>query len=307
MDFTLRQIRYFVAVAETNKIITAATEVNISPSAITEAVHELENITGTKLLNRHRRGVSLTYEGHRFFQHCKIILGVLSDAKYSLGTPRESISGKLSIGVTVTVAGYMLATPLSRFKRYFPNIEVRIFEHGRKIIENKIGRQDLDLAVMLTSNVEEGKEIEAATLLQSKRQLWVPPNHDLLKMNNIHLADITEEPYIQLTIDEAAETTNTYWQNKNLKPNIVFRTESIEAVRSMVATGMGVTILSDMVYRPWSLEGEKIEVIDLKDHIPTMDLGLVWSGKHELSDCAQAFIDFFRMEYTSERQRKRTM
>jgi len=57
-------------------------------------------------------------------------------------------------------------------------------------------------------------------------------------------------------------------------PAVAFATSSVEAVRSMVAAGMGVTILSDMVYRPWSLEGQRIELHTLVDDIPIMDVGL---------------------------------
>ena len=301
MSFSLRQIRYFVAVAETGKIISAAAAVNISPSAITEAVHELESITGTTLLDRHRKGVTLTYEGHRFLQHCKIILAAVSDAQHAVGSSQEKMSGVLTIGTTITVAGYMLSTPLSRFKRNFPNIEVRVFEHSRKIIDGKIRRGDFDLAVILTSNFQEGEGLELETLLSSRRRLWVPPHHRLLKEKKVSLVDFVHEPYIQLTIDEAAATTKKFWGKMNLKPHIIFRTESVEAVRSMVATGMGVTILSDMVYRPWSLEGERIESIDLNGQVPSMDVGLVWKKDHELPDCAQVFIEFFRKEYTSGR------
>jgi DNA-binding transcriptional LysR family regulator len=84
-----------------------------------------------------------------------------------------------------------------------------------------------------------------------------------------------------------------------LTPNIALRTESVEAVRSMVAVGSGVTILSDMVYRPWSLEGVRIEAHDIVEGVPTMDVGLAWSKDGKLSKSARTFIEFFLMEYTS--------
>jgi DNA-binding transcriptional LysR family regulator len=84
-----------------------------------------------------------------------------------------------------------------------------------------------------------------------------------------------------------------------MTPNITFRTESVEAVRSMVAVGSGVTILSNMVYRPWSLEGVRIEAHDIVGGVPTMDVGLAWSQDRKLSKSARTFIEFFLMEYTS--------
>jgi DNA-binding transcriptional LysR family regulator len=83
--------------------------------------------------------------------------------------------------------------------------------------------------------------------------------------------------------------------------------DSVEAVRSLVATGAGVTILSDMVYRPWSLEGDKLESREVGAQIPTMDVGLAWPKSAELSAPARAFIEFCRMEFLSGNPRSMTL
>jgi len=68
-------------------------------------------------------------------------------------------------------------------------------------------------------------------------------------------------------------------------------------VRSMVATGMGITILSDMVYRPWSLEGHRIDLKTLNDEVHTMDIGLAWKSTARLSSAARAFCEFVALAY----------
>ncbi len=100
-------------------------------------------------------------------------------------------------------------------------------------------------------------------------------------------------------IDEAGVTHMNFWRKHNTTPQIIFRTESVEAVRSMVAVGSGVTILSDLVYRPWSLEGDRIDAHEIIDEVPTMDIGLAWSKDRKHSKCARSFIEFCMMEYTS--------
>jgi hypothetical protein len=55
---------------------------------------------------------------------------------------------------------------------------------------------------------------------------------------------------------------------------------------------MGVSVLSDMVYRPWSLEGKRVDVMEVNDVIPTMDVGLAWSKNAELNLTAKAFFEF---------------
>lgn len=68
----------------------------------------------------------------------------------------------------------------------------------------------------------------------------------------------------------------------------------------MVANGMGVGILSDMVYRPWSLEGRRVDVIEVSGKIPTMDVGLAWLNKAEHNEAAKAFIEFMHLSIGSE-------
>jgi DNA-binding transcriptional LysR family regulator len=80
---------------------------------------------------------------------------------------------------------------------------------------------------------------------------------------------------------------------RDLMGNLV-ETGSVEAVRSMVANGQGVAILSDMVYRPWSLEGKRIETINPSDPVPPTDVGLTWKRNADFSLAMTAFRDYFR-------------
>lgn len=298
MDITLRQIKYFIAAAEAGKIAAAASVLSISPSSITESIKELEKIIGVSLITRHRRGINLTFDGYRFLQHCYNINATVSNAEYALKNSYTDISGDLALGITITVAGYFLASPLARFKRTFPQINIKLLEYPRDRIEIMLKEGKLDLAVLLTSNVN-NQDLVLETLVRSKRRLWTSVNHPLCSNNDIALKDISKEPYIQLMIDEAGVTHMNFWREHGTAPRIIFRTESVEAVRGMVAVGSGVTILSDLVYRPWSLEGDRIEAHDIIDGVPSMDIGLAWSKDRKLGKCARSFIEFCLMEYTS--------
>lgn len=302
MSFTLRQIRYFVAVAENGKVSAAAAAVGISPSSVTTAVQELEELLGVTLFERHRRGLSLTYQGNRFLQHSRNILAAVSAASYALNQKETDLAGPLSVGVTITVAGYFLAPLLARFRRSFPNINVNITEYSRDDLERKLTNGEIDIALILTSNIADRQAIAHETLVRSNRRLWVAPDHPLLAQEEVTLKDIAPLPYIQLQIDDAQISHLNFWHSAGLSPRTVFRTESVEAMRSLVATGAGVTILSDMVYRPWSLEGDRIELVTLADDVPSMDVGLAWPRQIPLSENAQALLEYCRMEYLSGRR-----
>jgi DNA-binding transcriptional LysR family regulator len=304
---TFRQIRYFVAVAETGKISAAASMVGISPSAVTEAIGELAVISGMKLFDRHPRGLTLTYEGHRLLAHCRNILSAVESAGYAMTRPNNELSGTLELAVTITISGYFLAPILARFHQRFPNIEVVVREVKRRDVEAGLISGVYELALMLVSNLSNRTDLVSHTLVRSMRRLWLPPKHPLLDQEIITLADVARQPYIQLLIDDAESSTHSYWKAHKLEPNIVVRTESVEAVRGLIAFRKGVTILSDMMYRPWSLEGDRIEVRDVAANIPTLNTGIVWPRAKGLSHAALTFLKFCRIEGEGGRIGRRNM
>ncbi|MGB3147504.1 MAG: LysR substrate-binding domain-containing protein, partial [Paracoccaceae bacterium] len=117
-----------------------------------------------------------------------------------------------------------------------------------------------------------------------------PTGHRLADAEAISLADLATEQLIVLTVDEIEESTRLLMAAMSVKPNVAFRTRSVEAVRSLVATGAGVALLPSLVYRPWSLEGDRIEFRDVSGDLPTVQVGLVWRKGAPLSPVARNFI-----------------
>ena len=298
MAFSFRQVRYFIAAADAGKVSSAAANLNVSQSAITASIKSLEDDLGCRLFQRHSNGVSLTYEGHQFLQHAHNIVAAVAEASRAPRRLREDLAGAVDVAVTYTVAGYFLPPLLARFARNFPSVEIRLHEIDRVSIERGIVDGSLDLAVMLVSNLRDRKRIESEVLLRSRRRLWAAADHRFLEQTTVSLEDIAREPYLMLTIDEAEQTALRYWRKTPFRPRITFATSSVEAIRSMVATGMGITLLSDMVYRPWSLDGQRIEVRTIEGEVPTMDVGLAWRRGATLSPPARAFQENLSLTFS---------
>lgn len=292
MALTLRQLRYFIAAAETGQVSHAAMELNISQSAVTAGIQSLEASLGVRLLARSAQGVSVTPQGARFLSRAKAIIAAVEEATRSPLGVETQVTGSLRLGLTYTVAGYFMARHYAAFRRIYPGITLELSELPRAAIEDSLVIGALDLAVMLTSNLANVGDLASETLFRSRRRLWLPSDHRLLAAPEISLRDVAEEPYVMLTVDEASRTAGRYWDQHGLKPKVVFSTSSVEAVRSMVAAGMGVTILSDMVYRPWSLEGQRIEQRQTVEAVPSMDVGLTWPNTRPMTAAAQVFRSF---------------
>lgn len=292
VSLTIRQLRYFIAAAETGQVSHAAMELNISQSAVTAGIQGLEASLGARLLARNAQGVSVTPQGARFLSRAKAIIAAVEEATRSPLVEESEVIGRLRLGLTYTVAGYFMARHYAAFRRIYPGITLELSEQPRSAIESALMTGGLDLAVMLTSNLVNVAELASETLFRSRRRLWLPSDHRLLAAQEVSLEDVAAEPYVMLTVDEANRTAGRYWDQHGRTPRIVFATSSVEAVRSMVAAGMGVTILSDMVYRPWSLEGQRIELRQTLEPIPSMDVGLTWPNTRPMSAPAQVFRTF---------------
>lgn len=300
MEPSFRQLRYFIAAANASQFSKAARDINVSQSVITTAIRQLEELIGASLFERHYSGITLTYEGNIFLEQAQHIVQSVEQAIRIPRRIKEDVKGEINLAVTYTVAGYFLPRLLAQFTRAFPRVKINLWEADRTSIEENLITNSFDIAVMLTSNLANHEQISHTALLQSRRRLWISDNHSFLKKRSVTLPDISREPYIMLTVDEASNTAQRYWSRTAYKPNTIFRTSSVEAVRSMVANGMGVSILSDMVYRPWSLEGRRVEVIDIDDDIPTMDVGLAWASSTEQSPAVRALIEYMHLSMGSE-------
>ncbi|MDP3899203.1 MAG: LysR family transcriptional regulator [Mesorhizobium sp.] len=290
MAFTIRQLQYFIAVAEQGSVSRAAQNLSISQSAVTEAIKELEGDLGVILFDRHPRGLAITHKGHQFLRHATKILADVSDARRTFSGEAESATGRLQLGVTSLVAGYVLSDLLARYRRAFPGVEVSAIEDNGDYLEHLLIGGELDVAVMVISNLRDRMALQAEILEVSPYRLWLPLGHKLAGADSIGLTDIAAEPLIMLTVDEIEENTGKLLMALGARPHVAFRTRSVEAVRSLVATGAGVALLPDLVYRPWSLEGDRIESRDVSGALPVVQVGMVWRRGSGLAQAARDFI-----------------
>ncbi|MBL8583921.1 MAG: LysR family transcriptional regulator [Rhizobiaceae bacterium] len=290
MAFTIRQLQYFVAAAERGSVSGAAQNLSISQSSVTEAIKELETDLGVSLFERHPRGRTITQKGHQVLRHATKILADVSDARRALYGDGEAGAGRLQLGVTSMVAGYVLSDLLARYRRAYPAVEVSAIEDNGDYLEHLLVGGELDVAVMVISNLRDRMALQAEILEVSPYRLWLPLGHPLASADIIAPADIIGQPLIMLTIDEIEENTGKLLTALGARPQVAFRTRSVEAVRSLVATGAGVALLPDLVYRPWSLEGDRIESRDISGALPVVQVGMVWRRGSGLTQTARDFI-----------------
>ena len=296
MAFTLRQLQLFVAAAEQGSVSGAAKVLSISQSSVTEAIKALESDLGITLCERKARGIEITNAGQQFLRHARKIRDDVSDARRSFMVGSEQREGEIRLGVTSLVAGYGLAEALSRFRRTFPAVKVSAIEDTGEYLEHLLIGGEIDVAFLVISNLHNRSAFQVESIAASAMRLWLPSGHLLAAKEAIALDEVAKEPMIMLSVEAIEESTTRLLASLGTKPNVAFRTRSVEAVRSLVATGMGVAILPDLIYRPWSLEGDRIEIRDVSGDLPTVQVGMAWRRGAPLPDLAR---DFVRLAQTS--------
>ena len=231
MSFTLKQIRYFVAAAQQGSVSGASQSLSISQSAVTEAIKELEATLGTRLFDRHPRGLNVTAEGQQFLRHATSILAEVSNATRAVADGVKRVSGPLNLGVTALTAGYVLSDILSKYRRLNPDVEISAIEDAGEYLEHLIIGGELDVAVMVTSNLRNQHALQSELFEVSAFRLWIPSDHRLARQQSITLSDVAGEQLIVLDADEMEQEAVKLLSAFGKRPRIAFRTRSRRSVR----------------------------------------------------------------------------
>ena len=298
---TLRQFRYFIAVAESASVASASRMLNIAQSAVTKSILELEDLLGVQLFERSPRGMALTPDGHRFLASARKVLSTVADATRLHREQPQQLGGVLSIGVTSLVAGYYLSELLSRFRRSCPGVQLHVVEEAPPFLEHLLINGELDVAIMVSNALSEPQALFTETLTRSPNRVWMASHHPLAAQEDVTLAQAARHDLVVLEADRIDDLMRAVWARHQLTVRALLKSSSLEAVRSLVGEGLGLAVLPDFLYRPWTLDAEHVEVRPLRDAVPTVDVGLIWRRGLALAPAAAEFIEVAREQSRSRR------
>lgn len=300
--FTLKQFRYFLAVSETGSVAAAARMISIAQSAMTRSILELEDTLGTPLFERTSRGMVLTQAGHRFQASARKVISAVAEAGMIDRGRTEALTGSLTIGVTSLVAGYYLAELFARFQRSHPSVRIHVVEDAPQFLEHLLVNGEVDLAIMVSNALGDPQALVVEVLTRSSNRVWMASSNPLATQSELTLADCAAVPQVVLEADRVDNVLRAVWSRYGLHPDVILRTSSLEAVRSLVGVGAGITILPDFLYRPWTLDADHIEVRALRDALPSIDVGLVWRRGTRTRDVVGEFIEVAREQSAGARR-----
>ncbi|WP_326975175.1 LysR family transcriptional regulator [Caproicibacter sp. BJN0012] len=249
MEF--RDILYVLNVAETKNFTQAANNLFVSQPALSQSIQRLEHELGTCLFQRSHHQVALTPAGETFCRDGKKILELTKQMKKNVQETDQLKNQKLSIGVSPFYEKYYLSQILPEFKKQYSDIDIRVIENYTYELEQLVKAGKLDLCIMtLPLTVP---TLSFVPIFKEKIVLAVPPRHWSTRLGSgesgkknppIDLALFKDEPYIMYKPGRRMRKVSLQLcREAGFSPNIVFETQSCEAINAMITQGMGVGFL----------------------------------------------------------------
>ena len=254
IHYSLRQIEYFDAAARFGGAAAAAKVLQVSQPSISKAIAELESLWGEQLFVRlHARGLELTAAGAVRFKQAHALLRQAQ----SLSAPRAlDLSGTLRMGCLSTLGARFLPGILSRMQSDYPSIRVQIEEGDTETLMRQIERGAMDTALMFDLGLARNVR------LQPIAELWpyalLPHGHALATKTSLRLADLASEPLVLINLPHSRAYFLSLFHAAGLSPQIAYESASMEMVRTRVANGLGVSILTTRPVRDVGYDGKKL-------------------------------------------------
>lgn len=175
-DVSLRQLEYFVAVANTGSMSAAAVRCHASQAALSAAITDLERRLGVQLLVRRRaKGVFLTEAGTHVLEYAQAVLALTEDLSASAGTQRGQLAGRLTVGCYATLSPFLIPPLVDGFTRLHPAVDLRFVDGSQEEIRQALLDGACDIAFLYATGAEAGPTCTTVRRTSRTRRSCRPP------------------------------------------------------------------------------------------------------------------------------------
>jgi len=286
----LHQLRYFVAVAETENFTRAAERSHVSQPSLSQQILKLESEVGHKLFHRLGRKAVLTEAGAAFLDRARRILFEVENAAKELGD-HPSLGRRITVGAVQTVMPYLMIPFIAQLRESHPNLLVSAQEDFRGDLVRAVVEGDLDLAVVPLPVKDHRISIEP--LLIEPLLLVVGKRHPIASRSEISIKDLAEETFVSLGDSSSlAAQIRTFFGDQKFQPRIGFRSAQVATLKQFVASGLGISLLPQLARLPD--DRESLTYLRLTGSEPTRELVVIRHLQRYQSRGAEEFLSLLR-------------
>lgn len=271
--YTLRQLRYFVATANTGSIAAAARQIHISQPSISAAIASLEASFGIQLfLRNHASGLSLTPEGEAFLQKACSFLQQAHDLEAAMSGLSGKVTGEVHIGCMSTL--YPFVGPLLHrvFQTRYPQAHLRIMTGHHRDLTEKLRRGDI--CAMICYDLQLDPDVDFHPCAALPPFVLVGETHPLRLRETVALREVMDQKFILLNLPVSRDYFVSIFARSHIELHNFECVDCMDTVRSLVAHGHGFSLLNVRPRNRASLDGSPLYYLRLSDDVPVLRYGL---------------------------------
>ncbi|RBW69583.1 LysR family transcriptional regulator [Bacillus taeanensis] len=279
----LRQLQYFITVAEELNFSRAAERLRITQPPLSLQIQNLEKELGIVLFYRNNRHVELTDAGKLFFDDVRKMFDHLDRAVENAQRTHHGEIGKLTVGFVGSATYDILPSVLREFRSLYPDVQVHLLELSTPMQIETLLEEEIDVGVLRPPVHYEALRTEIVSIAPCV--LAVPKQHPLLEKENLSLLDLTPYPFVMLSrktwaglYDEILGLCNPIIQQEALE---------FQTVIGLVAAGMGIAVVPQSAM---NLHTQEVVYLDFNNQLPAASMGISWR-RTDQSPLVKTFIE----------------
>jgi DNA-binding transcriptional LysR family regulator len=292
----LRSIRYFLAVADAGSFRKAAARVGVSQPAVSQAIGALEEELGERLFDRRPREAALTPAGRLLQEPAGRLLAEFDGLPALLDRARGTVRGRLEIGTTDAASIYVLPNVYRAFGRRHPDAELSVRVEGTESLLRQVSEGTIEIAIVTLRAGAIRAELPgpgflAEPLFREELPFLVSGRHPLVRRRRVALAELAETPLIAFKAESITrQAVDARFGSAGLAPRVAMEMSSPEAIKKLVAVGLGTATLPSRsvtaeirsgVLAPLRVTGGNLVRV----------LGVVRDGRRTPSPAAAGFLE----------------
>ena len=243
----LRQIQYFMAVAESHHFTKAAKQLFVSQSALSQQINKLEEDLGVKLLDRISHPITLTPAGEEFYRCAQKIISDINHLELQMQHYARDNQGTLHVGVITGLGKLPLTDIFSKFNTEIsPQMQFSLTNCLSKKLCHMLGNHEIDIAIMAVPDELSTTDFELLSLQHEPFMVILPPAHPMANQAQINLKDLQTENFIFPTAENVSyDVFMAACQKAGFTPNIVTYCNTPGQRIDLVQSGLGISLISE--------------------------------------------------------------
>ena len=287
----LRQLRYFVTVAEELHFTRAAERLGITQPPLSQQIQKLEAELGVSLFSRNNRGVTLTEAGRVLLDGARRTLAESDRALHQVERVTRGEVGSLMIGTVSSAWHGLLPRVLRAYRKHYPDVEIYATSMSTAEQVERLLTGSLDVGILRAPINQPA--IETETMIPDSLMVALPASHPLADQEQIELSALADEPLVIFPRRHGPAGYDLIVQmciEAGFRPQVVQETVEINAVIGLVNAGMGISIVPASIRQ---LRIEDIRYIPLIGDHPIWNLSIAWRREND-SPIVSVFLDVAR-------------